>query len=65
MESPRDLLGRWPRGYAWAPEDSTILVALDGATAGSRVFRIDPDSGLVRRAPWDAASRPAWQRVAP
>lgn len=65
VETDRDLLDRWPRGYAWAPDDSAIALVLDGPADGVRVRLVDPGTGAARPAPWSAMSAPAWQRVAP
>lgn len=52
--------------FEWAPDDSSILwTPVDASVQRLPQLRIDPDTGAVTAAPWNAASDPAWQRLAP
>ena len=50
----------------WSPDGSAIQATpLDDAGNPAQQLLWDPLTGRSRTAPWDAASYPAWQRVAP
>ncbi len=50
----------------WAPDDSTILMSpVDAGGVSEAQVLIDPNSGAVKKAPWQAVGDPAWQRRAP
>ena len=52
--------------FEWAPDDNSILVTpVDAATRPQLQLLLDPDTGAIIRAPWNASSDPAWQRLAP
>jgi hypothetical protein len=51
--------------FEWAPDDSSILVTpVDVSTRPQPQLLLDPDTGEVTGAPWNAMSDPAWQRLA-
>ncbi len=61
-----DLLTPHGVSYEWSPDGTTILVsARDSEKRPQPHVLIDPTTGAVTPAPWDATSYPAWQRVAP
>jgi WD40 repeat protein len=50
----------------WAPDDSSILWSPVGESATPQAqLLVDPETGAVTPAPWQAISDPAWQRLAP
>ncbi len=52
--------------FEWAPDDSSILWTPVNSTSNLRTqLQINPDTGAVTAVPWNAASDPAWQRLAP
>jgi Tol biopolymer transport system component len=52
--------------FDWAPDDSSILWSpTDGSGRPEAQLLIDPETGTVTPAPWQAISDPAWQRLAP
>jgi hypothetical protein len=65
-ETARNLLVGGPTGFAWAPDDRSILV-VPAYTAGDSFQPqfIDPATGQMRATPWASTSVPAWQRLAP
>jgi Tol biopolymer transport system component len=68
IETPRglELSGECCASLEWAPDDSTILWRpVDASTRPMPQLLIDPLTGAVSAPPWNAASDPAWQRVAP
>jgi len=52
--------------FEWAPDDRSILWSPAGVSGTPEAqLLIDPQSGAVMPAPWQAVSDPAWQRLAP
>jgi hypothetical protein len=52
--------------FDWAPDDSSILWSPVGVSGTPQAqLLIDPETGAVTPAPWQAVSDPAWQRLAP
>jgi dipeptidyl aminopeptidase/acylaminoacyl peptidase len=66
VESDRETLAGWDLASEWAPDDASILVVRHDAIRQpeSGLF-IDAETGATRPAPYEAISRPAWQRLAP
>ncbi len=61
-----DLLTPHGASYEWSPDGTRILAsARDSEKRPQPHVLIDPTTGSVTPAPWDATSYPAWQRVAP
>ena len=52
--------------FEWAPDDSSILwTPVDASATRQAQLLIDPHTGVVTPALWQAISDPAWQRTAP
>lgn len=61
-----DLLTPHGASYEWSPDGTTILLsARDSENRPQPHVLVDPTTGSITPAPWDATSYPAWQRVAP
>jgi Tol biopolymer transport system component len=66
IETNRGLTGCCDTVYAWAPDDTSVLMSPEDLAGRTKPqLLLDPVTGASRPAPWAATGDPAWQRVAP